>query len=91
MQGLKMNLRWTSISYCFISVIFLIVGWKGLQEILTSNRCKMTYSRPSLKEVFVGEKNRAVGFKLWMHDSQTSASLNEQPVLFVPGHYGRLV
>jgi len=91
MQGLKMNFKWTSLSYCFVSILFLIVGWKGLQEILSSNKCNMTYSRPNFNEVFIGEKNALVGFKLWKHDSQTRDSLNEQPVLFVPGHYGRLV
>jgi hypothetical protein len=74
-----------------IAVLVLMFGRKGYQQILEQNQCKMTYSYPfqyNVKHEWKGTERYQL---LQLTDIENGvSSLNPHPVLFIPGHQGRL-
>jgi hypothetical protein len=75
-----------------IAVLVLVFGRKGYQRILEQNQCEMTYSYPfqyNVKHEWTGAERYQL---LQLTDRENGLNaLNPHPVLFIPGHQGRLV
>lgn len=72
-----------------VASLLFLYGWYGHNTILGSNQCKMTYSQPKKSPVHV--KGYMGNYKLWKLSNSDSKKLNKHPIVFIPGHLGRLV
>jgi hypothetical protein len=64
--------------------VFLLFGFINQSRILSSNKCRMTYSSPHFEKVKVD--SRVKEYQLYIHGSVNL--LNPIPVLFIPGNSG---
>jgi hypothetical protein len=79
---------------CFLIVllpalaVLLLSIYSSSDGALGPNLCKMTYTSRSKKLIFVKSENLIDGPKLYKYSNHKTKILNQQPVLFVPGHKG---
>ncbi len=71
---------------CLFSVAFVFLGLYDRNVVLNANPCKMTYTS---KDKSLIKLEFSTSFKLWKISNPKSNKMNPQPVLFVPGHFGR--
>lgn len=76
-------------TFGIIPIALLFYGYRGYQVVLSKNDCKMTYSYPFHYETKFEWKNE--NFKLLQVSSEAGEAIHGHPVLFIPGHKGRLV
>lgn len=74
---------------CIIASLLLLYGYMGYQKLQAANICKMTYSKPRKTEMKLADEN-PWSYKLWKLTNADSKRFNKYPVLFIPGHLGRL-
>lgn len=80
---------WSLVLFLFTTIAFVSLGWYGRKVVLDSNPCEMTYSTKAKTEVVINSYEG--NYKLWKITNHASKKLSPYPVLFIPGHLGRLV
>lgn len=72
-----------------LAIFIIIKGFLAKQKIFAQNGCQMTYSSRAKERIYI-EDNSNSEYKLWKISNPNSSILNKSPVLFIPGHMGRL-
>lgn len=71
------------------AVAVLLLGiYSSSDGALGPNRCKMTYTSRSKRLIAVKSDSLIDGPKLYKYSNHNTKILNQQPVLFIPGHKG---
>lgn len=80
--------KWVIMSVLMVlAVAVLIGGMFARMTVLNANPCQMTYSHRDKKEIPMCGKN--CEYKLFKITNAQNRKLNNQPVLYIPGHLGR--
>ena len=80
--------KWAMLLSAMVAASIVIgFGIYARSAVLEANPCAMTMSKREKTEVALCGKN--CEYKLWKISNAMSKSLNDQPVLYIPGHLGR--
>ena len=83
------SLMWSICAFLIPALAVLSLGiYSSLDGALGPNRCKMTYTSLSKRVIAVKSDSLVQGPKLYKYSNHNTKILNQQPVLFIPGHKG---
>ena len=83
------SLMWNVCAIFIPAIALLSLGiYSSLDGVLGPNRCKMTYTSRSKRLIAVKSDSLIEGPKLYKYSNHNTKILNQQPVLFIPGHKG---
>lgn len=88
-KGLNMLYNVCSLTVIGLSIIFFAFGYYGHEQVLSNNKCEMTYSKPSFKKISMTSKVSKYGLYMDDSDKKKGDLLNPLPVLFIPGNNGK--
>ena len=83
-KGHSLSCFWMVVIPSFAALLFGIYSTRD--GVMGPNPCKMTYTSRNMKIVPV--KSAIEGPKLFKFTNYNNKKLNQQPVLFIPGHKG---
>ena len=83
-EGPKITCFWMVVIPAFAAILFGIYSTRD--GVIGPNPCKMTYTSRNMKIITV--KSAIEGPKLYKFTNYNNKKLNQQPVLFIPGHKG---